>query len=389
MVLKYKIGLILFIILALFFSGCLGKDHLPKPMSGDFVGTVQDALTEEGISGVEVDFGSEYTAVTNKEGKFSFSTLPPGIYQAKFNRSWYRKLSVSYNHIGPENGIVFKMNEEQDLVGGILYSHDDGADNKREIYYLDLKTRQTRKVYQSPLSETQPAWMGNNKILFCSGQNNSYDIYCYDLSSGKVEQICPHAANDEHPSADQSGNIIVFQSIRNGQTEIFTYHYGSNQLLQPIDKGKYPKINRDGTQLAYVDGSNNLWIYNLGTGVSRKINHLGKISNPCWSPDGTKIIMESWVNTGDLHRISVITPGLSEALQPVTYTYQTSDDHKHPFWSEDGSIIFFSANINKSRYDIYAIRLNDSILMGAQAPLIMITGGSGDKDYPVWADLNF
>jgi hypothetical protein len=97
------------------------------------------------------------------------------------------------------------------------------------------------------------------------------------------------------------------------------------------------EINRQAPKLAYHQ------ITNPGTGID---------TNPCWSPDGGRIVFVSTRSRGiDMF----ITSAQGESLERLTIE---GGDEKHPSWSPDGKQIAFASNKN-GNWDIYTIDLAD------------------------------
>jgi Tol biopolymer transport system component len=383
---------IIFLYLSLvLLSGCLSKDYMPKPHSGNYNGKVVDYLTGEPVFGVSVQVG-KYQAQTDRKGKFTITDLPPGFYDVKFTRTWYIEETVPIRYVGKADLYTYQLHSEN-LGGKILYSSN--VSGKREIYQLDLLSRAVTKLTDADSSsKTNPARFSLNKIVFESDLNgkSNNDLFTYDILTKLTEPIGNSLTNDEHPSADRSGSKLVFQSMRNKKRQIFLYDPAVNSQPKIIASGQNPVINPDGTKIAFVDGSYKLWIYNLNLPTSgtnpRKINHPDKINNPCWSPDGTKIALESWKVTDGPKYIYYVEPDVSDNLQQVTFSYSSKDEHRHPCWSvADESVIFFTGSINySSRVDIYCIRLKKDPSKQAAAEWLMVSKGSGDKDYPSWGE---
>ena len=67
---------------------------------------------------------------------------------------------------------------------------------------------------------------------------------------------------------------------------------------------------------------------------------------------------------------------------------QKTNSTMHPCWSGDGGQIYFSANIlYSSRMDIYCISVEEkSLELKEKNPWLMVSHGSGNKDYPSWGE---
>ncbi|HBF37305.1 MAG TPA: hypothetical protein DDW50_08285 [Firmicutes bacterium] len=381
MILKKIYKTIIYSILIFFLlPGCLPR---PKPQTGDFSGKVVDSYTYEPVPGVAMKIG-EMEITTDEDGKFSIASLIPGDYQLTLERDWYNQSIQAVHHIEKQNSLVFSI-IPLPIEGKILYS-GNGTHNW-EIYELDLSRRLVSQLTHMDSSEINPEKYSENQILlqstFLSRNTDNYDLFSFDRTSQECQLIysSPEKYNDQHPTSLMLGNTIIFQS--NGE-KIYSCDFSGKNAKQIIEKGQNPVMSPKGTQIAYADTSNHLCVANIdGTGI-RTINHPGKINNPCWSPDGKMIAVELWQETGGPRYIYIMNADGTGQPQRVTYGSLKGDQHKHPCWSSDGTMIFFSANIiYSSRFDIYAIRVSD----GQQGKMswVMVSRGSGDKEYPSWA----
>jgi Tol biopolymer transport system component len=371
---------ILISLLLLIFSGCLPK---PQPQTGDFNGKVIDSLTKEPVPGVAITIGGQERQ-TGLDGRFSIAVLPPAYYQLTMKRDWYFPLTKTEHHIGKQDSLVFSL-IPLPLEGKILYS-GNGAGNW-EIYELNLKERTVTRLTNLPSSETNPVKYSENLILlqstFLSNDQNNYDLFSLNCNSHIIEKVFASTENDQHPSRKTLGNTTIFQS--EGE-KIYSYDFSSNSAEKIIERGQNPVVSLDGTQIAYVNTSNQLCVSNIDGTKIRIIDHPGSINNPCWSPDGKMIAVELWLDSGDSRYIYIMNADGTGEPQRVTYGSRvTGDQHKHPCWSSDGSMIFFSGNlIYSSRYDIYGIRINTS--WQENTSWVMVSSGSGNKEYPSWSE---
>jgi Tol biopolymer transport system component len=379
-----KINILTWLIL-LTMAGCLPK---PKPQTGDFCGKVIDAYTREPVPGVTLKIGGTET-VTDIKGKFAIAILPPGDYPLTLERDWYYPLAKTEHHIGKQDSLEYSL-KPLPLEGKILYSGDETGN--WEIYELNLKDRMVTKLSDSPSSEVNPVKYSDSLVLlqstFKSNNRYNYDLFLLDRNSRSLEFIYDVIINDENkndqnPSSTISGNIIIFQS--NGE-KIYSYNRYGNAAKEIISKGQNPVVSPDGTQIAYADTNNRLCVANIdGTGV-RIINHPGKINNPSWSSrNGEMIAVELWLESGGPRYIYIMDANGNGEPKRVTFGNLARDQHKHPCWSSDNSMIFFSGNIAySSRFDIYGIRVSDG-LQGKMS-WVMVSSRSGSKEYPSWSE---
>ena len=363
-----------------------------QPRVGDFCCHVVDELTGEAVPGVEVKLG-DYTLMTDNSGTVGIDNLAPGDYEIKLSRPRYIDKTYNLHYIGKDAPIVVRMNSEE-LSGQILYSSNQPGN--REIFSLDLMTRKVSQITFSEISETNPVFLTAKQIVFqAETAANKDELFIYNYSTMEQSVICSWAENDQHPSVNAKGTKMVFQSKRpddhgEEKIQIFLQNIpGDDTSPTRIVVGENPVISPNGSLIAYVDGSNRLWIYDLNKVKDASnpytLNLPGKINNPCWNPLSTKIAVELWNDNEPRHRIHITGLNNNSSSQ-VTFNYAGKDEHKHPCWSDDGDQIYFSANIlYSSRMDIYCINVADeSLELKEKNPWLMVSHGSGSKDYPSW-----
>jgi Tol biopolymer transport system component len=401
--------LILFSLALFILSGCLKRPH---PQTGDFCGKVIDEYTHEPVPGVTLDIGGQNTT-TDLDGKFSIAVLPPGDYQLILARDWYNSRTFDVHHIGKQDSLKFPLIPVP-LEGKILYS-GDGTGN-REIYEIILEDQlrnhyAVTKLSNSSWPETNPVKLGDGRIIFQSKRNGSNDdLYIADsrnidgtatlLSCNNID------CNDENPSVSYNCSEIkmVFKSGKknsdgstNGFIRLYNLTTDKSTDIKEGDQlitGFNPVINSDGTKIALVGGNyEKLLIFNVSGMSVTKSNEYNfssipqklKINNPCWSHNGDYIAFEAYQNSDGPRSIYQISSqaGSASDLTPLT-SAQGQQQHKHPCYSKDGTMLYFSANIiYSSRFDIYRVRVNSG--WQENRSWVMVSSGSGSKDCPNWS----
>ncbi len=379
-----KVIIILFLLFGI--TGCLPK---PKPRTGDFNAMVIDDLTGEAIPGVRVLIGEkEYS--TNLKGQFSMAGLSPDNYQIKMNRAWYEPKAIVYKHLGKPAPVHFYLKPER-LYGRIYYSYDEGKN--KEIYELILSNRLVNKVLSIPgSSETNPTWSMAGKLGIESDSNGS-KIFLYDVFEGKPGKLSDQSLlAAEHPSLDNTGTNMVCKKKSESGLAIVLYDLRNNkQVIEYSKSGYNPVISPDGKMVAYVSGNyTKLYIIEDLLNPDKSLREFSltgyKFNNPCFSPDGSKIVFEAYEKSDGARAIYCISvKPLATEMWQITFPLREIEQHKHPTWSAD-NIIYFSGNIiYSSRNDIYAVRFNESSNLNNN-PWIMVSKGSGNKLYPCWGN---
>lgn len=366
-------------------GGCLSQAHLPPPRTGDFCGRVQDSLTGEVVPKTMVTIG-ETQVSTDQEGRFLFPMLAPGEYQVHLERSWYLSAKVNYKHVGKSEEQLIQLTPLP-LHGKLLYTAAPDGKNW-DIYQLDLATRIATRLTNTSADETEPVRLGQRLFYVLSDGVAKNKLVAHDLNNGQLQFLAESGKGEESPTVDQTGEILVFKSYRTSPGEIFANKLTTGESFK-ITKGSSPALSPDGKQLAYINGDQ-LYLYELskvgqtgyqGRQLTMATDNL-KVDHPCWDATGKRFLVDA-KNTLDNQRyIYLVEVGETNVnLQQLTVTTTGRDeDHRHPCWSADGQMIFFSASIlYKGRTDLYCFKLAEALADRETTKWLMLTSGSGSK----------
>jgi Tol biopolymer transport system component len=281
--------------------------------------------------------------------------------------------------------------------GAVIYVNTQN--NLQTIFYLNLSNWQETVLYQynSNATESNPIWYCGqpSKIILADKIEDNYDIVIYDvLTKEKVNKsVYNSSKTDRHPSLDRMGQKMVFQSAqRENKTRVYLYVMGSNQPIQEMDldgqRGRNPVISPDGTKVAYiVDGDKDrLYVRDL-TGVSGSdsvwVQNECDVDNPCWAPDSRTLAVDLKNSAGKRYIYTVKPFDAVPEWQQLSFDWGKGD-HRHPIWSEDGSIIFFTGKTSSSR-ELFAVYLEEAKQKGGQAQWYRVSDGKQNVDDPCWA----
>jgi len=208
-----------------------------------------------------------------------------------------------------EGGFDRIIKPEMDAVYSPAWSPDGKKilfcgikDGKLDLFTVDIETLAYTRLTDDYFDETHPHWSPDGKrIVFASDRldppynysiaamKGNYDIFVMDADGKNIKRITTDPFNDIEPYWSPDGKKIVFNSDRNGVSNLY-----------------------------YVDLS-------MMT-VSPLTNLLTGASSPCWSPDGNKIAFISFKEGGwdiyvlkrPLHRNIDM-----ESITPTSYRSET------------------------------------------------------------------
>ncbi len=218
-----------------------------------------------------------------------------------------------------------------------------GGGQANSLYIFDLKTYATKRITEGPRATRDPIWMGNT-IYFNSDRDGHFNLYAYDVPSGKTTQITSNKVWDVRwPSADNQDRII----------------YELNGELQILD-AKSRKSS--GISITVPDDG-------LARRPSR-VSASGQIESVGLSPKGERAVFSA---RGDIFS-APIEKGPTRNL-----THSSGAHDKWPSWSPDGSQIAFISDLSGEE-ELYLVSQD-----GLKAPEQITRGGSAMRYQPEWA----
>ncbi len=162
-------------------------------------------------------------------------------------------------------------------------------------------------------------------------------------------------ADEQHPSADASGNRIAFQSNRSssvGGWDIFVWDKAQKRLLDlsklnsAADDSK-PCLSADGNLLVFQslrEGNSDVFLYDIAEQAylpTPKLNSLEDDLNPCLSPDGEQIVFNSARSDGAGGQDLYVYQRSTESFTTLPGLNENGDESQGRF-STDGAVLSFS-----------------------------------------------
>jgi Tol biopolymer transport system component len=153
----------------------------------------------------------------------------------------------------------------------VLYS--ELINNNWDIYSTSTEDGTTIRITSDSLKDLQSDFsVVRNSIVFDSYRNNnSRNIFTYNVANGEIIQLTNLDTRDGHPVWSPDGSKIAFQSSRTGNPEVFVINYNGENVEQLTFNEEFdgiPKWSPDGRLLAFNsnrDDSPNVYILNLET----------------------------------------------------------------------------------------------------------------------------
>ena len=226
-----------------------------------------------------------------------------------------------------------------------------GGGQANVLYIFDLKTSDAKRITEGPRPTRDPIWIGDT-IYFNSDRDGHFNLYAYNVSSGKTAQVTRSKQWDVRwPSSDHEGRIVYEMD---GELQVLETKSGKTTPISITvpDDGLARRPSR-------ISAANNIESYELSPkgeralfsargdiftapiekGPTRNLTHSSGAHDkwPSWSPDGSQIAFISDMS-GEEELYLVPQDGSKPAQQ---ITSGGSAMRYQPEWSADGKRIAF------------------------------------------------
>jgi tricorn protease len=244
-----------------------------------------------------------------------------------------------------------------------------GGGQANALYIFDLKTYATKRITEGPRATRDPIWIGDT-IYFNSDRDGHFNLYAYNISTGKTTQITNNKVWDVRwPSSDNEGRIVY---ELNGELQVLDVKNNKNLALSITvpNEGLASRPSRisaanniesvglspKGERALFV-ARGDVFTAPIEKGPTRNLTHSSGAHDKwaAWSPDGSRIAYISDAS-GEEELYIVQQDGLKPAEQ---ITRGGNAMRYQPEWSPDGKRIAFSDKDGK----VYVVTLADKKLI--------------------------
>jgi Tol biopolymer transport system component/predicted Ser/Thr protein kinase len=251
-----------------------------------------------------------------------------------------------------------------------LYGSGSSDSNKTGIYLASLGSSQTRLLVPGTF---RAIYAPPGFLIYRRGESllaQPFDARSLRLT-GEPVPIADQVREGGFSASDNG--VLVYRREVFGNVQLAWYSREGRRQQAVGEPGMYRQIvlSPDERRLAVEradpqNGTQNIWILELSTGVFSRLTFGAGDSDAIWSPDGRELLFTSTPN-GKWGLYRKVLDGGSEGL-----LYQ-SDEPKFAYeWLKDGSIFFINAN-GKTFYQLPAT--------GERKPVALLTS-EFDKDEP-------
>ena len=188
-------------------------------------------------------------------------------------------------------------------------------------------------------------------FAYTSNRTGNFDIYVQRTGGTNPVNLTPGSpATDSGPAFSPDGQLIAFSSSRNGGEGLYVMGATGESVRRLTEFGFDPSWSPDGKRIAFANegvldpyvrrNESTLWIVDVASGMTRKIEGAGDAVQPSWSPNGTRIAY--WCSEQGRRVIKTIPAAGGKPTSIMTEV----PFNWNPVWSADGKTLFFGSDRN-------------------------------------------
>ncbi|UCE26677.1 MAG: PD40 domain-containing protein, partial [Candidatus Coatesbacteria bacterium] len=246
---------------------------------------------------------------------------------------------------------------------------------------VPYKLRYTVRLVSGLATATIPVstWTSTGGRVVFSGRfdgDNYNSLYEVTRAGKKLRRITTAEADDVHPTASPTGDLVFFASTRTGTEELWRCERGKGEftrITKYFDRASSPSFSNDGALIIYerpAAGGNDLWLATPDGRRARRVDetYFDESDGRVW---GDRIYFESdRYGNADIFSCD-ITGGKRRRLtvdEAADVTPAVSPDGRYVVWATD----------RDGDFDVWAMNADGS-------SKVQLTDGSGNDLFPCFS----
>ena len=157
-------------------------------------------------------------------------------------------------------------------------------------------------VTEGPFRDRQPVYSPDGRwLLFTSNRSGNLDVWRRDRTSGEIQRLTDHEAEDWDPALSPDGRQLLFSSNRSGRFQIWIAESdgSSPRRVTDFENAQNPTMSADGAWICFVrqdaGESDGIWKIHPDGSAATAVA-IGSFLVPDTSPDGRHVAMSGQVD---------------------------------------------------------------------------------------------
>lgn len=252
-------------------------------------------------------------------------------------------LLIGISPLQAQTGDTISLEDLQGLPETILVTLNDGSGNDLALY--NWQTESLTPIVTDENDDSHGTWSPDGQMIaFQTNRDGDWEIYLYDVESGTETNLTENDASEMYPNWTADGTV-VHMSDRSGAPALYLSVPADNSIEGLTDTDDctpdyHPNMSPDASHLAYradCAGNGDIWLLDIENDERTNLTADSPDTDryPAWSPDGQRIL---FVSHRDGNQEIYVMDADGSNVQNLTNNPATDAQGS---WSPDGRFIIF------------------------------------------------